>query len=419
MAEITARGAARKMLRVARLADADPRVASLAGVLHDALAAEGTAAAARAVSQLRLFLGNGLASRVMPSVKARKSKRRPGKGKVLQRVRRLLRGASARIAHVDGSGDEISGGAGSSAASAVDDEVLEAAKAQAMQDGLGLAVAMEQLMSLTAGALSDDRLRLPGLTGIEGALAPDTDLRAGTVLLSNAVAGAPGRAVFVLLGAESRDKDPETGRELVTFRALCVNRPLPATVADVLPDLQVGPLRTGFLFFGGTDDEGVYILHPHAALPGATQLADDGSLAAGVAIADAAAALQDGEAQPAEFKVVRGSTLLHYDVEADDFLEAPGALAVRGEAVAGLALAPALLEGSSRHRGDANAWYEHDKFFHQDVVWREAMTRLAGDCPALAEMHPSVVEMARAALGAADAPGDEPEDDADSDQARA
>ena len=68
MAEITARGAARKMLRVARLADADPRVASLAGVLHDALAAEGTPAAARAVSQLRLFLGNGLASRVVPSV---------------------------------------------------------------------------------------------------------------------------------------------------------------------------------------------------------------------------------------------------------------------------------------------------------------------------------------------------------------
>ncbi|KAA0166814.1 hypothetical protein FNF31_01189 [Cafeteria roenbergensis] len=339
------------MLRVARLADADPRVASLAGVLHDALAAEGTPAAARAVSQLRLFLGNGLASRVVPSVKARKSKRRPGKGKVLQRVRRLLRGASARVA--------------------------------------------------------------------QGSLAPDADLRAGTVLLSNAVAEAPGRAVFVLLGAESRDKDPATGRELVTFRALCVNRPLPATVAEVLPDLQVGPLRSGYLFFGGADDEGVYILHPHAALPGATQLADDGSLAAGVAIADAAAALQDGEAQAAEFKVVRGSTLLHYDVEADDFVEAPGALAVRGDAVAGLALAPALLEGSARHRGDANAWYEHDKFFHQDVVWREAMTRLSGDCPSLAEMHPSVVEMARAAMGAADAPEEDPEAVADGAQARA
>jgi hypothetical protein len=382
-----------QVVKTARLLDADPRIASLAALLADALSQEGTDAANNARSMLQTVLNNSTHSRFMPSVGGKRA-RKQKKSLTMQTLARLRTAGDA--SHLD--------------------------------DAHSVAVAMQQIATVAAAGLADERLRLPALSGVDGKLEIDPEIRPGTVLLSNAVDGFPGRAMFVVLGAE---KDPkaiasalgrpiaENGQKdgdgasstasstetvipegLIVLKAMCVNRPVPFTVADVLPAVDMGPLNSNFVFHGGLDDDAAFVLHRHPALPGASQLTQDGSLAAGASIVDVAALVADGAADRSEFKVVHGTTTIVYDTTIDEFVNLPGALAVRGEAVAGLALAPALLQGSAKHRGEANTWYEHDKYFHQDVVWKEAMSRLGGQCQEVAELHPSVVELVRAALGA-------------------
>ena len=281
-------------------------------------------------------------------------------------------------------------------------EALRAAPEAAIptfEHGVAAAVALEQLAHVVGPSLQDERLRLPEVSDLEGGLEEERSLQPGSLLLSNPADGPPGREVLIVLGAESKDEAKGTAE----YKALCVNRPLPGTVVDVLPEVSLGPLGSNFVFHGGEDDPGaVFLLHRHPALPGATTLSADGGVAAGAGLVDLAAVIADGVALPSDFKVVRGCTRVVYDGVADDFPSHPGALLATGAAVGGLTLAPALFEGSSKHRGDAAPFYEHDKFFHQDTIWKEAMRLLGGACAVAGEMHPAAAAVARAALSVQD-----------------
>jgi hypothetical protein len=371
MASLSPRAVAASLLRIARVFDGESRLMSMIPLLYEAIKREGSSLSEDAAARLAPLFPGGSSLRFVPTGESSPSKlKKRARDRASRLVRKVLR--------------ENHGLSGADAEHAV-------------KIGHALCTACEQVAALAANDLMDERLRLPGFAGIDGELQLSEQIAPGALLLANAVEQTSPRGVYVVMSVQPSS----AGEEFYDVKTLCINRPLPATVADV-STINLGPMNSNFVFHGGWDDEAIYLLHPFSAMPGAKQLTDDGGLAAGANIADIAHLLEDGDATPAEFKVVQGTSTFTYDPQHEDFIELPGAIVASGSAVAGLALAPALFEGSSKHRGHAHEWYEHDKFFHQDTVWKEAMSRLGGECAVVAELHPATVDVVRAALNLQD-----------------
>ncbi len=247
-------------------------------------------------------------------------------------------------------------------------------------------------------------------------------------------------------------RDAEPGD--VDVWVLGVHRPMPTSVRDALGQ-DLGPLSDCYAFWGGSDDGGFFVLHPFAGLTNGEQLTlppappssateeghgDGGGaeddvdkagprrafahgertpyLFAGAKLDEVAQLLESGAAVLEDFKVVVGARRLRFRASSNSFEGLPGALVVSGSAVPSLVLLSPMLEAvlppepsTEEEKKQLEQQltvlavataeeYDHDRFFHQDLIWTQAMRMLGGEAEDIADLHPAIVSVLRDALSA-------------------
>lgn len=397
----------RALLRCARLHDRDPRLNVLLGPIAEALAHETAPVASALQGELLDFLGpsgryvpgKGAPS---PSAYLRKRVRAPGSPETMA----------------------------------------------------ALATALESAYRITLPVLSGARAQRTQFGDVTGVFREARRLRRGTLIVENASGVDPGRGVYLILditplqsesAADASSSSSGTRPpQHFSVRALCINRPMPQTVADALPDRGLTALSHNFVFFGGSGagstDDGVYVVHPVPGVTGSEPLFTVADLRraklrteespapesvaspedlmvglyAGGSMSEITALIEDGDATANDFKVVSGSQVFTYSTATDQILELPGSLliepapsrelAVAAANVSGLVsltLAPAMLEAPPESIDSSlTGWYNHHAFFHQDAVWADVMSRVhdpSGTCRAVSEVpQPAVLLLVQA-----------------------
>ncbi len=130
-------------------------------------------------------------------------------------------------------------------------------------------------------------------------------------------------------------------------------------------------------------------------------------------IAHANQLIHDGVAQPEDFKLVVGCERFKANLDRNSFEGMERFLFADGSLTQGLCLAPAMFgeerdDSSSasqatglRHapsrasEDDADATpeaYDHEKYFHQNVIWAQAMRAMGEPFADFAALHPAIVE---------------------------
>ena len=232
-------------------------------------------------------------------------------------------------------------------------------------------------------------------------------LSPGCLMVEHPSVLAPGRAVAYVYDV-SRNLAELHGNEAWMLRAYVVNRPFRATVADVLRRTDLGPFGGLQLFHGGMDAKDLAVIHRVASIEGAAPVDEEGSAFIGGSMAAINAALAEGRASPADFKVVLGAMAIPLD-------GGEGSLALREDErwwilSGGGARDIALLQPLPQSPPSApvpEGSYNFDHFAHQDAVWAAAVARLAASTtePSLAAtyadwaaLHPATLAALAASL---------------------
>ena len=354
-----------RLKRIARLYDANPSFKALLPFAEEVLAASSTPSGKWLRALTQQFLGPS--GRYVPT--------KSGRGPSLQRF----------VDHVQRS------------------PALASEDAEFLRDSSLLAEQMlAQLVELARPGLEAPELDLPHLAGVEGELERTTALEVGTAILSNPAETMPGRSVDLVFKMEPLRRAGDGAKEpsAVTVSTVAVHRPFPFTVGELL-GIEMGPLTNNYVFHGGRDDDEIYMLHAFPDVGHATVLTDNG-LCLGAQIEQVATLIESGEASPTDFKIIMGSSRLEFDVQHGSFSGMPGAVLVAGEALRDLATVPAMVEAPGVDEASPWSAYDHNRFFHQNVLWSDAIRRLGGEWTMLADLHPAIVETVQSMLLADD-----------------
>ena len=261
----------------------------------------------------------------------------------------------------------------------------------------------------------------------ENSLKEAEALSPGCLLIEHPSGILPGRALIYVYDISQNIVDVH-GNDEWAVRGYVVNRPFPATVANVtrVPAEQLGKFGQLTLFHGGGSDaastSGLAVMHVHGDIEGAVAVneeAPDG-LFVGGSIAAINARLEAGTAAPADFKPLLGGVELRLKRDTDGSLELEDAdrfAFATGPGVRWLAMQPAMFDTHGQFRdgrglgvGDVVKGYNYARFWHQNAAWRAAVHQLArsmasthapgvaSEVEAMAELHPAVVHYAAAAL---------------------
>lgn len=262
----------------------------------------------------------------------------------------------------------------------------------------------------------------------EGQLAEADAIRPGTLLLEHPAALTPGRGCLLVYDI-AQNVAGVHGDEDWVLRAYALNRPFPASVADVTRMGGLGQLGQLTLFHGGADgNDALSVVHRFADLPGAVPVdgppEEEGAGGSGGSDGDDLPssrsglfvggnvdaineALASGRAAAHDFRVAMGHVEIRLRKAADGGLELPDAerwLVAAGPGVSSIALCPPLFDtqglyrdgrglalgsqGQAQGQGPPVVGYNFARFWHQNAVWAGALRKLA-----------AWVEMADAARG--------------------
>ena len=222
----------------------------------------------------------------------------------------------------------------------------------------------------------------------------------GTMLLDHPAVAFPSRGVHLVYDVSQNIKDI-SGNEDWKIRSFCINRPFPCKVRDAIPEAaeQLQELADCVLFQGGTSTQQLSLLHPFPDIPGSQQIHNT-AIFAGGQLDEALKLLRSGKAHHDDFKVLLGSTEWDVDEEEMYMKDTDKVFFLKGdlESTSTVAMLPAIFDrtafGVDVIKDDLQneEGYDHQRFYHQNMVWAAVARSLESEYAHFAQLHPSIAE---------------------------